>query len=113
VGEGVQARGAIQFRQDHQIQQTVINQRVRAQRHATSSLPAITDRNGHETSLPREAFRTKAAAVRRQFRKARDAGEHVGHSPQSPLELRIRFYRDTRAEAARDEVHEWLAVEEA
>ena len=75
----------VQFGQDHQIQETVVEQGVRTKRHAASSLAAVTDRNGDETSFPSEAFGAKAAAVRREFGKARNAGEHVGQSTQAPL----------------------------
>ena len=62
-------------------------------------------------SFPREALRPKHASIRREICKARDSGDCIGQSAQSPLELRVRFHRDAGAEATRDEVYERLAVD--
>ena len=113
MGESVEACRMVEFGQDHQIEPAVVEQSVRAKRHAASGLPAVADRKGHERSFPREAFRTKAATVRRELGKARDAGEHIGQSAQAPLKLRVGFHGNARTEAARYEVYERLAVENA
>jgi hypothetical protein len=53
----------VEFRQDHQIEQTVVEQSVWAKRHTASGLPPVADREGDEGAFPRKAFRTKPAAV--------------------------------------------------
>jgi len=113
MGESVEAGRMVEFRQDHQIEQTVVEHSIWAKRHTASGLPPVADREGHERSFPRKAFRTEAAAVRREFGKTRDAGEHVGQSAQAPLEIWIGFHGNARTKSTRYEVYEQFAVEKA
>src|SRR5262245_53598138 len=99
MGESVEAGRMVEFRQDHQIEQTVVEQSVRAKRHTASGLPPVADREGDERSFPRKAVRTEAAAVRREFGKTRNAREHVCQSAQAPLKLWIRFHGNARTKA--------------
>src|SRR5262245_32230925 len=103
MGESVEAGRMVEFRQDHQIEQTVVEHSIWAKRHTASGLPPVADREGHERSFPRKVFRTEAAAVRREFGKTRDAGQHVGQSAQAPLEIWIGFHGNARTKSTKYE----------
>src|ERR1700693_4189001 len=70
MGESIETCRVVEFGQDHQIQQAVIKQSVRAKWHTASSLPTVADREAHERSFPGKSFRSKAATVRRELGKA-------------------------------------------
>ena len=111
-GKGVETGRPGEVGQDRQVQEAVVDQRVRAERHAASGLPAIADRERDKRALPGKALGAKDASVRRKLCEARDAGDGLGQPAEAPLELGVCLGGDARAEAARDEIDERPVVDE-
>lgn len=104
------ADGIRRSRHDAQIEQTVINGRLRTEQLTAASLPTVADTKGEEVAFPIETRTAEATSRRMDFRKAGEAGQQIGAATEEALELLGRGGRDLRTEAAGGHVDEWLAI---
>jgi hypothetical protein len=100
-------------RQDGQVEQAVVDQRVRAQRKPAAGLAAIADRERQEGTLPVETLSPETAGAGREVLQPGDAGDGISETAEPALEVGIGLRRHLRAEAAGQQVDEGPLAEQA